>query len=177
MIVLPKPLRDRVVSELDKRLDFDIDEFLESPKLRLKLSPAELDKSLLELYDSISESPAGDIGRLIGGGGKVGMQNMYMRQQAQKELMRNGKFPEFFPPSLDPPVSDQDTSRTPTQWVQWAMRKNAPKSAEKKPKSTSNMRYGSPHYRPSSRPPRVLQSTYKHAFVPRQRSRTTSLLI
>lgn len=123
--VLPKALRDRVVSELDKRLDFDFDEFLSSPKLRLKLSPAELDRSLLEFYDTVSESPSGDLLRLIGGGGAVGLQNMYMRQQAQKELLRKGSVPTFLPPPLDLSESE-DRDRTPSQWVRRVMQKNRP---------------------------------------------------
>jgi len=123
--VLPKPLRDSLLKELDKRLDFDFDEFLSSPKFRLSLSPAELDKSLLELYNTISESPSGDMLRLIGGGGPVGLQNMYMRRQAQKELMRRGSVPSFFPPPFDE-AEAEGTGRTPSEWVRFVMQKNRP---------------------------------------------------
>ena len=96
--VLPKSIRDRLVTELDKRLEIDIDQFLDSPKLRLKLSPAELDKSLLELYDTVSESPGGDILRLIGGGGVVALQNLYMRRRSERERWRKIKEGATFSP-------------------------------------------------------------------------------
>ena len=48
--VLPKDIQLRLLKELDKRLDLDVDELLESPKLKVKLSPAELDRQLLEFY-------------------------------------------------------------------------------------------------------------------------------
>jgi hypothetical protein len=70
---------------LDKRLDLDIDEILDTPKLRIKLSPAELDKQLLELYDTISESPGGDVLRILGGGGQIGLQNLYLKRHAERE--------------------------------------------------------------------------------------------
>ena len=104
--VLPQKLKDRLVSELDKRLDLDLDEFLTSPKLRLKLSPAELDKALLEFYDRTSESPGGDLLRLIGGGGQVGLQNLYIRRQAERE--RWEKMKQGIPPELFPSFSDFD---------------------------------------------------------------------
>ena len=73
--VLPKPLQQRLTAELDKRLDVDLDELLSSPKLRVKLSPAKLDKLLLELYDSVVQGPSGDVFRVIGGGSNVGRQS------------------------------------------------------------------------------------------------------
>lgn len=122
---LPKPLRDRVANELNKRLDLDINELLGSPKLRLKLSPAELDQSLLELYETLSESPGGDLLRLIGGGGAIGLQNFYMRRQAQKKLLRQGRPPEFFP-SLFDDAESEEKSTTPSQRIRWALRQNVP---------------------------------------------------
>lgn len=83
--VLPKELQQRLVKELDKRLDLDVDTLLGSPKLRLQLSPAELDKRLLEFYNTVSESPSGDVLRVIGGGNNVGRQNYYLKQQALKK--------------------------------------------------------------------------------------------
>jgi hypothetical protein len=65
------------------------------PKLRLKLSPAELDESLLELYDKISEIPSGDVLRLISGGGGIALQNLYMIRQAQKEEGLSETLPYF----------------------------------------------------------------------------------
>jgi hypothetical protein len=117
--VLPKPLRDRLLSELNKRLDLDLDEILESPKLRLKLSPAELDKSLLELYDKISESPSGDILRLISGGGGVALQNLYMKRQGQK----SGGLIEALPYFLDD-VEMEENGKMPVQRVRLAMKRN-----------------------------------------------------
>jgi hypothetical protein len=127
LAVLPTQLRDRLVADLDKRLDLDINELLESPKLRLQLSPAELDKSLLELYDTVSKSPGGDLLRLICGGGQIGLQNLYMRRRTQKNVYQQGVFAEFFPSPLDDD-SDRDdpTRRTPVQRIRWALRKNAP---------------------------------------------------
>jgi len=82
--VLPKELQQRLITELDKRLDVDFDELMSSPKLRVKLSPAKLDKLLLELYDSVTDGPSGDVFRVIGGGANVGKQNLYMKQQQSK---------------------------------------------------------------------------------------------
>ena len=119
-----------MLSELDKRLDLDIEEILASPKLRVKLSPAELDQSLLELYDKLSESPSGDLLRLIGGGGSIAMQNLYMRRKAQKELQR-GVMPELLPSlSNYETETNKETYSTPTQLVRWAMRKNLPNNRQ-----------------------------------------------
>jgi len=82
--VLPKELQQRLITELDKRLDVDLDELLSSPKLRVNISPAKLDKRLLELYDSVIEGPRGDVFRVIGGGATVGRQNLYVKQQQSK---------------------------------------------------------------------------------------------
>ena len=71
-----------MVKELDKRLDLDVDELLASPKLKVQLSPAELDRKLLEFYNSVTEGPGGDVLRMIGGGANVGRQTYYMKQQA-----------------------------------------------------------------------------------------------
>ena len=123
-VVLPKDARDRLATELDKRLDLDIDTVLESPKLRLQLSPAELDKNLLRLYDKISASAGGDVLRVIGGGANVGMQNLYMKQKAQTERRRGrDSMPSLL---LSPQLDETDEKeRTPAQWVQLAIRRNA----------------------------------------------------
>lgn len=115
--------------ELDRRLDLDFDKLLESPKLRLKLSPAELDNSLLELYDRASESPGGDLLRLIGGGGQVGLQNLYIRRQVERERwekMKQGLAPEIFPtfPDIDGP---DDKEGTASQLVRRSLRRNLSK--------------------------------------------------
>lgn len=123
-----------MVSELDKRLDLDIDSLLDSPKLRLKLSPAELDKSLLELYDTMSESPGGDILRLIGGGGMIAMQNLYMRRHAERERWRKLKGGssfsalDIFPSYVDDnDIDDARYEGTPTQLIRQSLRRNLPK--------------------------------------------------
>ena len=85
--VLPEDLQHRVVNELEKKLDLDLDTVLASPKLRLKLSAAELDKQLLELYNKVSQSPSGDVLRVVGGGTDVGKQNLYVKQQARRGRM------------------------------------------------------------------------------------------
>jgi hypothetical protein len=135
--ILPKKVKERILLELDKRLDLDIDDILESPKLRMKISPAELDKSLLELYETLSEGPSGDVLRVIGGGGSVGMQNLYMKRQASKERwnriksgapMQDDSFPYFIE---EVPTADKE--RTASQWVQWSLQRNIP---AKKPATT-----------------------------------------
>jgi len=127
---LPKKLRDRLVAELDKRLDLDIDEILDSPKLRLQLSPAELDKSLLDLYDKISHSPSGDVLRLLSGGGQIGLQNLYMKRQALKKnrrnLMNGGKL-DLLPYFIGESVDTDEEDRTASQWVRWALSQNLPR--------------------------------------------------
>jgi hypothetical protein len=127
-------MRERLIAELDKRLDLDIDEFLDSPKLRLKLSPAELDKSLLELYDAVSESPGGDVLRLIGGGGMVAMQNLYMRRHAERERWRKIKEGvgfsalDLFPAYVDDDGTDNEVNDgSPTQLIRQTLRRNLPK--------------------------------------------------
>jgi hypothetical protein len=134
ILVLPNAIRDRFIAELDKRLDLDIDALLDSPKLRLKLSPAELDKSLLELYDTMSESPGGDILRLIGGGGMIAMQNLYMRRHVERERWRKLKEGsaflalDIFPSYVDDgDIDDARYEGTPTQLIRQSLRRNLPK--------------------------------------------------
>jgi hypothetical protein len=134
--VLPKELQRRLTMELDKRLDVDIDTVLESPKLRIQLSPAELDKRLLAFYNDVSRSPSGDALRVISGGANVGMQNLYMKTQARKQRRRERKG-RSFDPAFDPVFNlpsfwddgdeqTEETARTPTQWVTLALRRNLP---------------------------------------------------
>lgn len=114
--VLPKELQQRLITELDKRLDVDLDELLSSPKLRVKLSPAKLDKLLLELYDSVTEGPSGDVFRVIGGGANVGMQNLYLKQQ-QTKIAKMGYLEDY---------SDEFDELTPTALVKRALSRNFP---------------------------------------------------
>ena len=134
--------------ELDKRLDVDIDTVLESPKLRIQLSPAELDKRLLAFYNDVSRSPSGDALRVISGGANVGMQNLYMKTQARKQRRRERRG-RSFDPAFDPVFNlpsfwddgdeTEETARTPTQWVTLALRRNLPlkHSSEFAPKASS----------------------------------------
>lgn len=123
--VLPDSIKDRLRADLEKRLDVDIDDILESPKLRLKISPAELDKQLLELYDQLTRGPGGDVLRLIGGGGQVGMQNLYMRRLAQKRKKRTGRIPDPVPFYLADSEAT-DSSRTLVGGIRRALRRNLP---------------------------------------------------
>ena len=123
--VLPRKLKERLATDLEKKLDLEIDEILESPKLRLKLSPAELDKTLLELYDNISAGPSGDVLRVVGGGGSIGLQNMYMRRQAMKNRGGGDSRSYLFPFDLgDTGAAEGD--RSISQRVRWALRRNLP---------------------------------------------------
>lgn len=83
-IPLPKFLKRRIQRELNRRLDLDIETMFDSPKVQLQLSPAELDRQLLDLYKWVSKSPGGDVLRVIGGGADVGKQNQYMRRARRR---------------------------------------------------------------------------------------------
>lgn len=122
--VLPADIQNRMLAELDKRLDLDVDELLASPKLRLQLSPAELDKQLLDLYKAVSENPGADLLRTVMGGANVGRQSLYLKQQAQKAKMQarveNGEktvFPQF--------LEDVGLGGgTATKWIKRTLRRN-----------------------------------------------------
>jgi hypothetical protein len=115
--VLPKDVQHRLIAELDKRLNVDLDELLDSPKLRVKLSPAKLDKLLLDLYDSVVEGPSGDVFRVIGGGSTVGRQHLYLKQQQSKliKMVADGDV-----------VLESDVVSTPTSLVKRALKRNLP---------------------------------------------------
>ena len=126
--VLPARVKQRLTSELGKRLDLDIDKILESPKLEVQLSPAELDRRLLELYESVAGSPGGDLLRVISGGSAVAFQQMYIkRNEARKRRKnrtgRNVVFGPFYGDDRD------DNARTTSQWVQRALRRNLPQKS------------------------------------------------
>ena len=125
--VLPQKLKDRVLKDLDKRLDLDIDELLSSPKLELKLSPAELDRQCLDLYQKVAQGSGGDLLRVIGGGQEVALQHQYMRQQARNQLKAAQALNITSPFFVDKSLDDTDAKdRTASQWVKWTMRKNLP---------------------------------------------------
>lgn len=186
--VLPKELQKRMVSELDKRLDLDIDEILESPKLRIQLSPAELDKQLLDFYAKVSEGQSGDIFRVIGGGVNVGRQNFYMKQQARK---KSGKALDLFslPAFADLDELD-DRERTTTQWVKLALNRTLPKyntsfakkqatSLRAKNKDSTKMSLSCPSRKSYYQPPNPFK-TFRFGSTPAMRpprSTTLSLLI
>mmetsp|Transcript_17511 Transcript_17511/g.33197 ORF Transcript_17511/g.33197 Transcript_17511/m.33197 type:complete len:883 (+) Transcript_17511:1648-4296(+) len=128
--VLPADLQNRMLTELDKRLDLDLDELLSSPKLRVQLSPAELDKQLLDLYKAVSENPGADLLRTVMGGANVGRQSLYLKQQAQKAKARsrseNGEqtvFPQFLE---DVGLSGDGTA---TKWIKRTLRRNLQQNA------------------------------------------------
>lgn len=130
--MLPSGVKHRLVNELDKRLDLDIDQILDTPKLRLQLSPAELDKRLLELYKDIAgNGPRGDILRIIGGGNDVALQDLYLRKQALKERAKNPGRSTTYALSLGPTVLDDEATekKTASQWVNLALRRNLAKSS------------------------------------------------
>lgn len=122
--VLPKDVQLRLISELDKRLDVNLDELLDSPKLRVKLSPAKLDKLLLELYDNVTKGPSGDVLRVIGGGANVGRQAQYIKQQQRTASMQD----QDNSPILDFTsfASNVAEASTPTSLVKRALKRNFP---------------------------------------------------
>jgi len=157
--VLPNRVKQSLVNELDKRLDLDIDFILQSPKLRLQLSPAELDKQLLELYKNVADGPSGDVLRIIGGGNDVALQDRYIKRK--KTRTKNNS-------SLRSSAISEDTEekeRTTSQLVNSVLERTLPKtetgvvrrvdSAGSKDKSgemkmSLASRYDRPFYRVSS---------------------------
>ena len=129
LIVFPSGVAQRLTNELDKRLDLDIDEELESPKLRLQLSPAELDKRLLKLYKNIVDGPRGDVLRIIGGGQEVALQDLYIKTHALRDRAKDPKNQTIlsFGPFEALDDDSDDTKRTASQWVNWALRRNLPR--------------------------------------------------
>ena len=185
--VLPKELQKRMLAELNKRLDLDIDAILESPKLRLQLSPAELDKQLLDFYTKASQGPSGDILRVIGGGANVGRQNLYLKQQARKQR----KSSDFFTfPDVFADLEDTDErERTTTQWVKLALSralppKSSPSFTKKKATSLSaknqdstKMSFSYPSFCRSYQPITTAKTVRFGSYMRPPRSTTLSLLI
>ena len=121
--VLPIPLKRRLMTELNKKLDLDIDSILESPKLRLNLSPAELDKQLLDLYKWVADGPSGDVLRIIGGGQDVAFQDLYIKRQARKQRLKNpNRQNNLSFGAFD--VDVETESRTPSEGINQALKRN-----------------------------------------------------
>jgi hypothetical protein len=188
-----------MIAELDKRLELDIDAIMESPKLRLQLSPAELDSQLLELYNKVTQGPGGDVVRVIGGGTNVGMQNLYMKRQARKIAQQNdpdgadSDWP-FSLPGFSEGDEVEDKERTTAQWVKLALRRNLPavkntsflpRSKEKasvlraKNEDSTKMCIGFPSCFRTSHPPLAAVKTVRFGSTPMcpPLSTKTSLLI
>ena len=117
-------MKRSLAKQLEKRLDLDIDRILESPKLRLQLSPAELDRQLLDFYNKITEGPSGDILRIIGGGQEVALQSLYIKRKASQTRANSVKFGPFEALGDD---SEED-KRTASQRINLALRRNIPKN-------------------------------------------------
>mmetsp|Transcript_17555 Transcript_17555/g.36445 ORF Transcript_17555/g.36445 Transcript_17555/m.36445 type:complete len:956 (+) Transcript_17555:320-3187(+) len=139
--LLPKELQRRLIAELDNRLDVDLDELLSSPKLRVKLSPAKLDKLLLELYNNVAQGPSGDVFRVIGGGANVGRQHQYLKRQKSKPSKME------FDISL---ISDANDDSTPTNLVKRALKRNFPQGKQKQ-KTASSLKSALSDTPPSNR--------------------------
>lgn len=124
--VLPNKVKQRLASELEKRLDLDIERILESPKLELQLSPAELDKRLLDLYKAITDGPGGDLLRVISGGNDVAFQTLYIKRNEAKKRKQSavGRRSIVFGP-FDTSEKDEN-AQTASQWVKRALRRNLP---------------------------------------------------
>lgn len=120
--VLPNLVKQSLVNELDKRLDLDIDFILQSPKLRLQLSPAELDKQLLELYKNVCDGPSGDVLRVIGGGNDVALQDQYVKGKRRRSKNRQA----FVGPTTGEDSDEEE--RTTSQLVNSVLKRNLPKT-------------------------------------------------
>ena len=129
ILVLPNRVKESFVNELDRRLDLDFDNMLQSPKLRLQLSPAELDKQLLEFYKSVVDGPSGDILRQIGGGSDVALQDLYIKKNSLRGRSKNPQsFGNVSIGPFDALGEDSDKEeRTASQWVNSVLRRNLPK--------------------------------------------------
>jgi len=125
--VFPSFIEQKIVSELDKRLDLDLDEILNSPKLRFKLSPAELDAQLLDLYTSLTQGPGSDAIRSILGGEDVAKQSLKSRKRGKTKTLKNPK-PVFSP---DPNFSIEK-ELIPQKLVENTLKRNFPLSYEDK---------------------------------------------
>lgn len=195
--MLPNGVKERLVQELDKRLDLDIDNVIASPKLRLQLSPAELDKRLLELYKFIQTGPRGDVLRIIGGGQEVALQDFYIKTHTRREGSRStlNQSSSFGP--FETLGDESDTGKlTASQWVNLALRKNLPNSSSSNLRSDQKGQQARSAPRPKNQKmemalscsstqtcryptitPRIPFTTANHFCPPRKSSSSLSLLI
>ena len=97
--------------------------------MRLQLSPAELDKQLLEFYKSVVDGPSGDILRVIGGGQDVALQDLYIKNNSLRKRSEISHSPGKvrFGASEDPDKGSDEEERTASQWVNFILRRNLPK--------------------------------------------------
>lgn len=112
--VLPSSIQKTIVAELDKRRDLDMDKFVSSPKVRLRLSPAELDKQLLDLYNSV----AVDALRVLFGGDYNDNKNV-MKNNVRET---GGGIPKT------PKNGSSLNEDIPVEWVKSALKKNFPET-------------------------------------------------
>ena len=138
--VLPKDLQHRMLSEIDKRLDLDVDSLLSSPKLKIQLSPAELDRQLLDLYNKVADNPGSDILRTVLGGANVGRQSYYLKQQARKEKTRS-RIEKESKVSIPQFLDDEGVggNKSVTTWVKKTLRRNMNSDVMKSSKDKTTM--------------------------------------
>ncbi len=129
-----------MLAELDKRLDIDVDELLSSPKLKFQLSPAELDRQLLDLYNAIIDNPGSDIIRTVLGGANVGRQSYYLKQQALK-AKRTAKLESSESKAAMPQFLEDvgiGENATATTWIKRTLRRNLQSSSSFLPDNELN---------------------------------------
>lgn len=139
-------MKQRLASELEKRLDLDIEKILESPKLELQLSPAELDKRLLDLYKAITEGPGGDLLRVIVGGNDVAFQTLYIKRNEAKKRRQNAVGPRSVVFGPFDGNDNEENAQTASQWVKKALRRNLPKKSIPIMSSSQGDEQGSANY-------------------------------
>ncbi len=153
--VLPNRVKQRLASELEKRLDLDIEKILESPKLELQLSPAELDKRLLDLYEAITEGPGGDLLRVIVGGNDVAFQTLYIKRNEARKRRQNAIGPRSVVFGPFDGNDKEDSAQTASQWVKRALRRNLPKKSIPVSNSSPDKRQSSSKYQPEEDRPKL----------------------
>lgn len=89
-----------------------------------------MDQRLLELYNSFSEGPTGDVLRIIGGGQEVALQDFYIKNRAARNAAKDPQASEKlrFGPFQTRGDDSDDAKRTASQWVNLVLRRNLPKN-------------------------------------------------